>query len=245
MTEVLLERLADASTLAPLLGFAVGVALSLSPVSLPALTVSVAALAPGQMDTAGQREHMPLRRAFIILLAFVMGMDGLFAAAGYAIVSVTVALARASVMLHLLAGAVLTVLGIRLLSRRSSLCNRATAMPPYPSGAFLFGALFSVTGCPGCGPVVIGLSSVAVIVAGPAVALLVLGAFLLGRTLTLLAAVRAGSRLLPVATEQVAWRRLDVVVGGLFLAAGVYYLIVVATGQVTTVLPGEPGGVLP
>lgn len=40
-------------------------------------------------------------------------------------------------------------------------------------------------------------------------------------------------------------RRLDAVVGGLFLAAGVYYLIVVATGQVTTVLPGEPGGVLP
>ncbi|MGH3666208.1 MAG: cytochrome c biogenesis protein CcdA [Egibacteraceae bacterium] len=245
MTEVLLGRLAETTAFAPLLGFAVGVALSLSPVSLPALTVSVAALAPGQLDTAGKRKHMPLHRSFLVLAAFVMGMDGLFAAAGYALVSLTVALTRASVVLHLLAGAVLTALGLRLLSRRSSLCNRATAMPPHPSGAFLFGALFSVTGCPGCGPVVIGLSSVAVIVAGPSTALVALAAFLLGRTLTLLAAARAGSHLLPIATEQVAWTRLDVLVGGLFMAAGAYYLVLVATGQVTTILPGEAGRILP
>lgn len=245
MTDVLVGYLSEATSLAPLLGFAVGVALSLSPVSLPALTVSIAVLAPGRVDVAGQREHMSWHRSFAVLLAFVIGMDGLFAGAGYAVAGLAVALTRASVALHLLAGAVLTGLGLRLLSRRSSLCSRATAMPPHPSGAFLFGALFAVTGCPGCGPVVIGLSSVAVIVAGPGTALLVLGAFLLGRTLTLLAAARMGSKLLPVGTDQITWRRLDLVVGGFFVAAGAYYLILVATGQVTTILPGEAGGVLP
>jgi hypothetical protein len=47
VTKVLLGRLAETTAFAPLLGFAVGAALSLSPVSLPALTVSVAGLAPG------------------------------------------------------------------------------------------------------------------------------------------------------------------------------------------------------
>lgn len=245
MTEFFLELLAANATLAPLLGLAVGVALSLSPVSMPALAISVAALAPGQLDEAGRRAHMPLGRSFSTLFAFVVGMDGLLAAATYSVVSLTVALTRASVALHLLAGAILIVLGLRLLLRRTTLCARASRIPPEPSQAFLFGVFFSVTGCPGCGPVIIGMTSVAVIVTGPGTGMLVIGAFLLARTLTLLAAARLGSHLLPVTTDQVAWRRLDLAVGAMFLLAGAYYLLLVTTGQVTTILPGEVGGVLP
>lgn len=142
MTSVLLERLTEATSLAPLLGFAAGVALSLSPVSLPAMTVSLAALSPGRLDADGQRRRMPLPRTFVVLLAFVAGMDLLFASAGYVLVGIAVAMTRASVALYLLAGAILTAVGVQLLLRRSSLCKRASAIPPAPSGAFLFGVVF-------------------------------------------------------------------------------------------------------
>jgi cytochrome c biogenesis protein CcdA len=241
LTDLLLELLATNAAYAPLFGLALGVALSLSPASLPALTVSVAALAPGRLGGEGEREHLPLRRSFTTLLAFVAGMDGVLAAAAYFLVSVTIVLTRASVALHVLAAVILVVLGLRLVWGRASLCGRAQRIPPEPTRAFAFGVLFSVTGCPGCGPVVVGLTSVTVIVVGPGAALFVLGAFLLARTLTLLAVARAGSHLLPVATANVAWRRLDLVVGALFLLAGIYYGALVATGRVTTLLPGEPG----
>lgn len=42
------------------------------------------------------------------------------------------------------------------------------------------------------------------------------------------------------------WRRLDVVVGWLFLAASAYYAYRLLSGGVSTRLPGEPGsGLLP
>jgi cytochrome c biogenesis protein CcdA len=98
------------------------------------------------------------------------------------------------------------------------------------------------------GPIVISLGAATALVAGPGYALVVLGAFVAGRAVTLLATVGLGARLLPsgAAGGGLAWRRLDLVVGVLFVAAGAYYLFRVLNGDVTTSLPGEPGGgVLP
>jgi uncharacterized BrkB/YihY/UPF0761 family membrane protein len=83
-------------------------------------------------------------------------------------------------------------------------------------------------------------------VGGPFYALLVLAAFVIGRAAVLLATAAVGARLLPTGTSMVPWRRLDLVVGALFLAAALYYLYRVLHGDVSTRLPGEPGsGLLP
>ncbi len=130
--------------------------------------------------------------------------------------------------------------GAQLVFGRGSLCSRANATPPTPGRAFTFGMLFSVTGCPGCDPIVVGLSSATALLAGPLPALLALAAFVLGRSLVLVTAASLGSRLLPTARD-LTWRRLDLLVGLLFLVAGGYYLYRVRAGDVTTLLPGEPG----
>jgi len=172
-------------------------------------------------------------------------MDGVVAVAGFLFVEVTVALTRASVVMHLVAAAVLSLVGLRLLTRRASLCNQVRPLPPHPAKAFAFGVAFSVGGCPACGPIAIGVGSAAALSGSPATALLVIWAFLLGRTFVLLAAATLAGRLLPTGGS-VPWRRFDVVIGLLFLAAAAYYLYRVATGQAATALPGEPGtGLLP
>lgn len=61
----------------------------------------------------------------------------------------------------------------------------------------------------------------------------------------LLATAGVGARLLPAAGGA-AFRRLDLIVGTLFLLAAAYYLFRVVNGDVSTQLPGEPGsGILP
>lgn len=99
-----------------------------------------------------------------------------------------------------------------------------------------------MTGCPARGPIAIGVGADAALVAGPRLAFGVVGAFVLDVVLLLTAA--AGARLPPSGTEDVPWRRLDVVVGALFLLVAAYYLYRVASGAVITQLPGEPGGPL-
>jgi cytochrome c biogenesis protein CcdA len=241
----ILAGLADGAVLAPLAGLLVGVLLSLSPVSLPGVAASVATFSPGRLLRTGERTHLPLARAFPTVLAFVVGMDGVLAVAGYLFVELTVAFTRASVALHLLAAGLLGTLGLRLLLRRASLCARARSIPPRPHQAFVFGLVFAFTGCPGCGPIVVGLGSAAALTAGPGTALLAIGAFVLGRAATLVAAAGVGSRLLPVGVSDIRWARLDLVAGVLFLVAAGFYLFRVVNGDVTTILPGEPGGTLP
>lgn len=245
MIEDLLTALAEGRVWAPLGGLLIGVLLSLSPVSLPGVAAAVATFSPGRVTADGTRTHVPLRQTVPAIVAFVAGMDGVFALLGYVFVQVTVALTRASVALHVVAGSLLLLLGVRLLFGGGSLCSRANAIPPTPGAALTFGMLFSVTGCPGCGPIVIGLSSVAALLAGPLPALMALAAFVLGRSLVLVTAASLGSRLLPTARD-LTWRRLDLLVGLLFVAAGGYYLYRVLAGDVSTLLPGEPGsGLLP
>lgn len=245
MIDLLLERIPDARVLAPLLGFAAGAVLSLSPVSLPSVPVVLSALAPGQLDGEGRRHAPRLLPALPAVTAFVAGMDGVLGIVGLAVVQVAELLTRAAVVLHLLAAGILIVLGLRLLLRRTSLCHQARRLPPRPSDAFMFGMVFAVTGCPACGPIAIGIGAAAGLVGGPLLALAVVGAFVVGRAVVLLAAAGAGARLLPTATDTVPWRRLDVVVGVLFLVAAAYYAYRVASGAVITKLPGEPGGPLP
>jgi hypothetical protein len=104
--------------------------------------------------------------------------------------------------------------------------------------------VFAVTGCPGCGPIAIGVGAAAALVGGPLYALAVISAFVAGRAAVLLATATVGARLLPTG-DDVRWARLDLVVGVLFVAAAVYYLYRVLSGDVITALPGEPGGGLP
>lgn len=236
----LTSRVADSGPAGVLFGFLVGMVLGLSPVSLPSVPVVVSALSPGELDERGARRLRPVVNAFPSVLAFVAGMDGVVAVAGFLFVEVTVGLVRASVVLHLVAAAVLTVLGLRLLLRRTSLCDRTHRLPPGPVKAFFFGIGFAVGGCPACGPIAVGVGAAAALTGGPLLALLAIYAFVLGRTIVLLATASLAGRLLPTG-DSVPWRRLDVVVGGLFLAAAGYYLFRVLSGQVITSLPGEPG----
>jgi cytochrome c biogenesis protein CcdA len=241
----LIAQLSEGTVLAPLLAFAVGALLSLSPVALPSTSVVVSALVPAGLGPDGHRVPLPLLRTAPSVAAFVLGMDGLLGLVGYLFVEVTEAFTRASVALHLGAAALLAILGLRLLLRRASLCHRAGALPPSPGKALVFGAFFAVGGCPACGPIVISLGAASALVAGPVYALVVLSAFLVGRTGVLLATAGLGARLLP-ATGPAAFRRLDLIVGALFLVAAGYYLFRVLNGDVSTKLPGEPGsGLLP
>jgi cytochrome c biogenesis protein CcdA len=245
LIDSLIAQLSEGTVLAPLLAFAVGALLSLSPVALPSTSVVVSALVPAGLGPDGRRVPLPLLRTAPSVAAFVLGMDGLLGLVGYLFVEVTEAFTRASVALHLGASALLTVLGFRLLLRRTSLCHRAGALPPTPGKAFVFGAFFAVGGCPACGPIVISLGAASALVAGPVYALVVLSAFLVGRTAVLLATAGLGARLLP-GCGMATFRRLDLIVGALFLLAAAYYLFRVLNGDVSTKLPGEPGsGLLP
>ena len=236
----LTQKMADSGPTAVLFGFLVGLVVGVSPVSLPSVPVVVSALSPGDIDASGARVRRSMADALPSVMAFVLGMDGVLAIAGYLFVEVTVGFARASIALHLIAAAVLGVVGLRLLTRRVSLCNQTRPLPPNPAKAFVFGVAFAIGGCPACGPIAIGVGAAAALAGGPLFALLALYAFVLGRTFVLLATASVGSRLLPTGGS-VPWRRLDVVVAVLFLAAAGYYLYRVLACDVYTTLPGEPG----
>jgi cytochrome c biogenesis protein CcdA len=246
MITSLIAQVADARVLGPLLALAIGVLLGLSPVAFPMVPAVVGAFAPGRLSSEGKRERVPLRRAFPTIMAFTAGMNGVLGLAGYVFVTITVFTARAAVVSSLAAAAVMGTLGILLLTRRTSLCRRALAVPPRPWQAFLFGIFFSVGGCPGCGPISIGVGVAAASVGGPLYGLVVIAAFVLGHALVLTALAVLGARLLPAGTSNVPWLRLDLIVGVMFVAAALFYVYRVVTGEVTTLLPGEPGsGMLP
>ena len=252
MIEDLVARIPDTAALAPLLAFAAGALLSVSPIALPSLPVVVSAVAPSTRPAApdgteqAEPGRWPLLRAAPTVFAFVAGMDGVLGGAAMAIAELAEFLTRAAVALHLVSAVLLAAAGLRLLLRRTSLCRRAGALPPAPSEAFVFGMVFAVTGCPACGPIAIGVGTAAAAVAGPGLAFGVVGAFLIGRAAVLLGAAAASARLVPSGVADPAvWRRLDIAVAVLFLTGAGYYLLRVLSGAVTTSLPGEPGGPLP
>lgn len=237
----LLEQLAEGSVAGPLMGLALGVLLGLSPLALPMVPAVVAAASPGRVDGSGVRTAPSLLRLAPSIIAFTAGMNGVLGVVGYLFVTVTVALTRASVVLHVVAAAVMGILGLRLLLRRTSLCNRARAVPPNPVRAFLYGIAFSVGGCPACGPIAMGVGTAAALVGGPVYGLAIISAFVLGHAIVLIAAAGVGAKLLPAGTASVPWLRLDLLVGVMFLLASAFYVYRLLTGQVSTLLPGEPG----
>ena len=245
MVEEIVARIPESAAIAPLVAFFAGALLSVSPISLPSVPVVVSVLAPGTVSETGERTRSPLLPALPSVLAFVAGMDGVLGVAGLTIVAVAEFLTRAAVALHLFSAALLAGLGLRLVLRRASLCRQHGALSPRPSEAFVFGIMFGVTGCPACGPIAVGVGAAAGLVGGPLLGLVVVAAFVLGRAVVLLLSAAVGARLLPSGTAAVPWRRLDLVVGVLFLLGAGYYLYRVGTGAVTTNLPGEPGGPLP
>jgi cytochrome c biogenesis protein CcdA len=242
VVEPLIARLADGSVLGPLLGLLVGAVLGLSPVALPTLPAVMATVSPGDVYASGYRRRAPVMEAFPSILAFTAGMNGVIGLVGFAFVSVTVGLARASVVLHVVAAVAMAVVGLLLVARRTSVCQRG-AMPPTPRRAFVYGIAFSIGGCPGCGPVALAVGAAAAAVGGPVYGMSIIAAFILGHALVLTAAAAAGARLIPDGPS-ISWRRLDLVVAGFLLVGAVFYLYRVAAGDVSTLLPGESGSTI-
>ncbi|MGH9382106.1 MAG: cytochrome c biogenesis protein CcdA [Thermoanaerobaculia bacterium] len=241
MLDALIEQFDGSATWAPLVGLLMGVALGLSPISLPSVPAVMALVTAGQRDHRGGHVRLPLTQAGPVVVAFVAGMDGVIGMLGFALVEVSVLLTRAAVVLNLVAAALLATAGVLLAFRRVSLCRRAAAVPPRPGSAFAFGIFFAVGGCPACGPVAVSVGAASALVGGPLLGLAALGSFVLGRAAVLLAAAYLGARLIP-SGDSPSWARLDRIVGLLFLLAAAYYGYRVLAGDVTTKLPGEPGG---
>jgi cytochrome c biogenesis protein CcdA len=244
--DALFEWLAEGSAAGPLIAFAIGILLGFSPVALPSLPVVVGALAPGRLDQDGLRRPQHWFRIVPSVFAFAFGLNGVLGILGYLFTSVSVALARSSVVLYAVAALVLGVLGFRLVTRRTSLCKRAETIPPKPLSALLYGVGFSIGGCPGCGPLAIGIGAAAALVGGPAYGMIIILTFVAGHAAVMILAAVVGSRILPFGTSKVPWPRLDLIVGLMMLAAAAYYAFQLASGRVTTYLPGEAGsGLLP
>lgn len=175
------------------------------------------------------------------IAGFVIGMDAPLAVAGYFLSWLATALTRASVILSLVAAALLAGLGLWMLIRRGDACARPRKIPTHPADAAAYGLVFSVTACAGCAPLLIGMGSAVALLTGPGTAAVVLVAFLIGRTAILVAAAAVGGRLL---LRPGGARLFDTLVGAALLAASAYYLWLVVTGRVSAVLPGEPGTTL-
>ncbi|MBS3942437.1 MAG: hypothetical protein KG028_15875 [Actinobacteria bacterium] len=243
MSELLLRAFESAAP-GPLLGLLVGALLGLSPLALPSITAVMATAGSHTVPAGPGHRSRSLLGVVPAIVAFTAGLNGVLGLAGYAFVSVTVLLARGAVAMYMVAAAMLVGGGF-LLTRRVSACARLRSLPLSPGAAFVYGIGFSVGGCPGCGPVALGVGSAAAALGGPLIGLLTLVAFLLGHAAVLVAAAALGRRLAFPASAT-AWLRLDRVVGALLVLAGTYYLWQVLSGEVTTLLPGEPGsGVLP
>lgn len=245
----MLQRADFQTSAAPLLALAAGIALTLSPISWPSIPAVVALVTPatrsgtpdGLVPEFGEQPPRLGRvRAALVVLGFVIGMDGVLAGLGAVALSVTDLLVRGGVVLSMVAAALLGAVGMRLLTRRGSLCSRTLALPPHPLRAVTAGTVFAVVGCPGCAPVAIGIGGAAAASGSVMVSLLAITGFTLGRWATLYASALVGGRLLDV-PGSAAWRRLDVVVGGLFVVGAAYYLLRVLAGAVVTVPAGSPG----
>jgi len=238
------------TTAAPLLALLAGVALALSPISWPSIPAVVSLVTPaGRAGTAdglvpepGVEQPAPLSRgrSALVVLGFVIGMDGVLAGLGAVAVQLTDLLVRGGAVLSLVAAGLLGLVGLRLLTRRGSLCTRTLALPPDPLRAVTAGTAFAVVGCPGCAPIAIGVGGAAAASGSVLTSVLAVAAFTLGRWVALYACALAGGRLLGPAGAA-AWRRLDVVVGALFLAGAAYYVLRVVTGSVVTTPAGSAG----
>ena len=242
--EFLTASIEDAGLVAPLLGALVGAALTLTPVSWPSVPAVVALVGPAR---AAAREDRAAAvsgpRGFVVVLGFVIGMDGVIATLSTAFIGVLVLLTRAAIVLTVIAVVLLTYVGLRLLfAQDPAVCRRLDALPPDPLRAVSAGVAFSVSGCPGCAPVAAAVGTAAA-AAGPLMSLLVVAAFVVGRAATLYAAAAAGGRWLTPDDPRRA-RRVDVAIAVVLLLSAAYYTWRLFDGQVLTILPGE-GGLLP
>lgn len=237
--EAAFERVGQGAPWAAAFGLAAGVVLGLAPVALPAVPAVAAVVSPTLPVGAGRGGAV--LRSVPRVAGFVVGMDAPLAAAGYFFSWVVTALARASLALGLLTAVLLAGAGLWSLLRRGVACSRPRAIPTHPLDALAYGVVFGLTACSGCAPLLLGLGSAVAFAAGPGAAVVVLVAFVTGRTAVLVAAASAGGRLL---ARPGGARLFDTAVGLALLAASAYYVWLIASGRVSSVLPGEPGATL-
>ena len=250
--DLLLQAVSFETWVAPAVAFLAGIALTLSPISWPSIPAVMTVLTPAaragtvdglEPEWGQEREPLSRRRSALVVLGFVIGMDGVVATIGALAVSATYLLVRGAVALSLVAAVLLAVAGLRLVTRRASLCSRTLALPPDPLRAVSAGVVFAVVGCPGCAPVAVAVGGAAAASGSALIASLAVVGFVLGRWAALYGFARAGGRVLgPLGGAR--WRRLDLLVGSLFLLGASYYLLRVLLGAVETSVPGT-GGVLP
>lgn len=239
--EAVFERLAAGGPAAVAFGLGAGVVLGLNPVALPALPAVAAVLSPRLQAARGS--FRATLRATPTVTAFVIGMDVPLAVASYFLSWLAIALTRVSVVLGIVTATVLAATGLWLLLRRQSSCATTQQIPLHPADALAYGVVFSVTACSGCAPLLIGLGSAVALVSGLRTAAIVLVFYVIGRTAVLLATAVLGTRLL---LRPNGGRVLDVIVGLGLLAAAGYYGYLIATGRISSLLPGEAGStVLP
>lgn len=94
-------------------------------------------------------------------------------------------------------------------------------------------------------PILLAVDAAAATLGSPVYTLGVIGAFVVGHIAVLLGAASAGTLRARHKASSPRWAWLDRVVGALFLSAAAYYLFRVFSGTATTILPLEPGGLIP
>lgn len=237
----LFDLLFESGLLAPLVAALIGVALTLAPVSWASIPAAVALVGPARAAAReGGEAALSAPRGFLVILGFVVGLDGVVAALAGIFLSVLTLLTRGAEVLIVTAIIVLVAAALRLLLARSSvLCKRLDVIPLSPVRAMGAGIAFSVGGCPGCAPVAAAVGAAGAAL-GPLPGLLVLASFLLGRAGALYLAAAAGGRFLVRSDPQRA-RRLEIVLALGLLAAAGYYIYLLSAGLVLTQIPGEEG----
>jgi cytochrome c biogenesis protein CcdA len=140
--EWLLGSVSFETSVAPALAFVAGLVLTLSPISWPSIPAVMTVLTPASRagtadgltpEWGEERQPLSRLRGALVVLGFVIGMDGVIATIGALAVSVTYLLVRGAVALSLLAAVLLAVAGLRLVTRRASLrCLPIRCVPSAP-----------------------------------------------------------------------------------------------------------------
>jgi cytochrome c biogenesis protein CcdA len=237
----LVDAIGAAGWFAPLVALLAGVVLTISPLSWASIPAAVALVAPSRAAArVGGEAALGRMRAAAVLGGFVLGMDGVLVVLTTVSVGALIAVTRSAQWLSLVSVTALIAAAVLLLRGDGQvLCRRLEAMPPDPLRAVSAGFVFSLTGCPGCAPVVVSLGAAAASTSA-LLSPVAIAAFLLGRALSLYVVAASGGRWL-ASGDVGRVRQVDRVIALVLLLAAAYTTYRLVVGDVTTVVPGDEG----